>query len=157
MDEHIGVPYTVDDRCSWTWVGSSWEDIYSAREFTDHRGHRPYPGVCERASLGAMGSRLAPGSAEEEGYAGQFDQMKSWSMKAMQIENQPTMVAVVDLNHGDYIGPVPGKLHFSPNQRNGHETCIEDPEAVHSKPTPGPLWPLLATCKVKKSNAIIVR
>jgi hypothetical protein len=150
-----GFAHTEQEELAWSFDWCRWDSLKSALEFKRSLNHVPYPDTARPSS------RRMPGQMEYTGYDGDFAKIRIWALDIMNINGTPTMVSLIDLKEGDYLGMVPGTLHLAWGNRDthpnhDHKHCFQGPSGTMLDPTPGPLWPLVRDRKLQPGNVAIL-
>jgi hypothetical protein len=90
---------------------------------------------------------------ESWGFAGDLARLRTWAVTVIDITGTPTLVILVDLEAGDYIGSVSGRLLI--NRGNVKPHCLRGPHNLVLPPSPGPLSMLFVDPRPTVANIAI--
>jgi hypothetical protein len=146
-DEAAGLVYTDSQRKAWGFHNNRWTSIDTALDFLAMVGDANFPGLDGPRGEVAGGSSSEPGRNELYGFIGDREKFMPYGLTLLPINGSMAMVSVLDLQEGDYLGTVPGRLHSCRDIGHSHELCFAGPAGVMLDPTPSPLWPLISSGK----------
>jgi hypothetical protein len=140
-DVQCGISYSVKQWHEWKYTGTDWISLHASMDFESaFNDGRPYPGTKDKSDMN--GITRDNGAWEVWGYGGDYGLLRSWALTLMDIGGIPSLVTLVDLQEGDYLGSVSGNLHY--DNADNSPRWVRGPPGIEMEPTRGPLWSLFS-------------
>jgi hypothetical protein len=156
-DAAAGVTYTESQKKAWTFDEVQRKDVATATGFKAKVSNRSHPDLVGQPRPNGAEVTPRPGSFEWHAFVGDQEKFRSHALVVIYRDGAPpTMVSIVDLKEGDYLGMIPGTLHRTGNYGHSHELCFAGPDGITLDPVPSPLWLLLATRELQQGNVVIM-
>jgi hypothetical protein len=156
-DIAAGVAFSNRDRSAWRFASSEWAHINQMIGFAHGFKEKAYPGVSKKGPL--CGPMYGAGSMESLGYAGDLYKLRNWALTTRDLDGNgaPSLVPLVDLKEGDYLGTVPGILRASTidGHKHGQTLFIQGPSSICLEPVPSPLWVMLSSLQRQPGNVVV--
>jgi hypothetical protein len=122
-DIQAGITYDAAQRREWRFAGTKWVSMEAAVDFESvFKDDQPYPSTKNRPRVN--GVTLGSGVWETRGYVGDYALLRSWALTLFDIAGTPSLITLVDLREGEYLGSVSGVLHFAMQYNQAH--WVED-------------------------------
>jgi hypothetical protein len=146
-DEAAGVVYTASQRKAWTFDDTKCKDIDTALNFLAMVGDDNFHILIGPHGNSLSGAMIPPRCNEDS---------PSYALRVHSINGTSTMIPIVDLKEGDYLGTVPGLLHYFGDTGHNHKLCFAGSAGVMLELLPSPLWPVISSRKLQRGNVVVM-